>query len=72
MPMTDEKKMEVIQACISDIQSFKNSPQLSEDDRLHVKMALEEYKRLYAEAEKGRIDPDLLHENISSFLYVFQ
>jgi hypothetical protein len=72
MPMTDEKKMEVIQACISDIQSFENSPQLSEDDRLHVKMALGEYKRLYAEAEKGRIDPDLLHENISSFLYVFQ
>jgi hypothetical protein len=35
-------------------------------------MALGEYKRLYAEAEKGRIDPDLLHENISSFLYVFQ
>ena len=70
--MTNEQKMQVIQACIGDIQSFENDPQLSEDDKLHIKIALEEYRRLYSEAEKGRIDPDLLHENISSFLYVLQ
>lgn len=70
--MTNEQKMEVIQACIGDIEAYEDSPQLSEDARLHVKMALEEYRRLYSEAEKGRIDADLLHENISSFLYVLQ
>lgn len=70
--MTDEKKLQIIKTYIEDIKSFQTSDEWSKDKKQHIKRALEAYNDLYREAERGRVDLDILHENITSFMYMLQ
>lgn len=70
--MKYEDKLDLIQSYIEDIRNYKTNPGLSNYDKLHVQRALETYTNLLNEVERGKLDPDLLHENITSFLYMLQ
>lgn len=70
--MTNEKKLELIKEYIDDIKKYQQSQDWPIDKKLHIKRALDAYINLYNDAEKGRLDLDLLHENISSFMYMLQ
>ena len=71
--MTKEEMLTLIRECIDEIKEHEQSQEnLSVNDRQHLKRAIHEYTVLYDEAERGRVDADMLHENISSFLYVIQ
>jgi hypothetical protein len=70
--MTNEKKLELIKTYIDDIKEYEISKNWSLDKKQDIKRALEAYKNLYKDAEDGRIDLDLLHENITSFMYMLQ
>lgn len=70
--MTEEKTLEIIKTYIDDIKEFQNNPELSYEKRQHIKRALEAYENLYDDAQKGKLDPDVLHENITSFMYMLQ
>lgn len=70
--MTDEKKLEIIKTYIDDIKEYELSNDWPLNKKQDLKRALEAYQSLYEDAEKGRIDLDLLHENITSFMYMLQ
>lgn len=70
--MTNEQKLEIIRFCIDDIKSYCESDTLSLKEKQRISKALETYKNMYRDAERGKLDPDLLHENIASFLYYLQ
>ncbi|MDQ2087720.1 hypothetical protein RBH29_14920 [Herbivorax sp. ANBcel31] len=70
--MTDERKLELIKDYIDDIKDYKQSQDWPIDKKLHLKRALDAYLDLYKDAEEGRLDLDLLHENITSFMYMLQ
>lgn len=70
--MTDEKKLEMIKSCIEDLEEYENNKELSKPNKLHIKKAINEYLKMYEEALRGRIDTDLLYENITSYLYILQ
>lgn len=70
--MTNEKKLEIIKTYIDDIKAFEDSQDWPLNKKQHLRRALEAYKSLYEDAEKGKLDPDMLHENITSFMYMLQ
>ncbi|NLD46270.1 MAG: hypothetical protein GX660_03600 [Clostridiaceae bacterium] len=70
--MTDEKKLELIKTYIDDIKEYELSHNWSLNKKQDIRRALDAYQSLYEDAEKGRIDLDLLHENITSFMYMLQ
>ncbi|TYQ13001.1 UNVERIFIED_CONTAM: hypothetical protein Cloal_4045 [Acetivibrio alkalicellulosi] len=70
--MTNEKKLEIIKTYIDDIKAYQQSQDWPIDKKLHIKRALEAYLDLYNDAQKGRLDLDVLHENITSFMYMLQ
>lgn len=70
--MTNEQKLGYIKNYIDEIEAFNNDPHFEESQKRHISRALETYSTLFSEAQKGKIDPDILHENITSFLYMLQ
>ena len=70
--MTNEKKLELIKSYIDDIENLKEDKTLTFDRKQHLERAFSVYNSLYEDAEKGTVDLDFLHENITSFLYVLQ
>ncbi len=70
--MTNEKTLEIIKTYIDDIKEIQSVPDWSYEKKQHIKRALEAYENLFADAQKGRLDPDILHENITSFMYMLQ
>ena len=70
--MTYEEKLDLIQSYIDDIKNYNNDHELSANERQHVRRALQTYSNLFDEVERGKLDPDILHENITSFLYMLQ
>lgn len=72
MSLTNEKTLEIIKTYIDDIKEFQSSPDWSYEKKQHIRRALEAYENLFADAQKGRLDPDILHENITSFMYMLQ
>jgi hypothetical protein len=70
--MTNEKKLELIKSYIDDIENLKEDKTLTYDKKLHLERALSVYSSLYEDAEKGTVDLDVLHENITSYLYVLE
>ncbi len=70
--MTHEQKLELIKSYIDDIRTYEHDEHLSTNERQHIKRALDVYTNLYSDVEKGKVDADLLHENITSFLYMLQ
>jgi hypothetical protein len=70
--MSNEQKLELIKSYIDDIKSYKEDKSLSFDKKQHLERAFFVYNGLYKDAEKGKVDLDFLHENITSFLYVVQ
>lgn len=70
--MTNEKTLEIIKTYIDDIKEFQNNPDWSYEKKQQVKRALEAYEDLYEDAQRGKLDPDVLHENITSFMYMLQ
>ncbi len=70
--MTNEQKMALIQSYIDDLKEYDGKPDLTINQRQHIRRALETYNSLYLEVERGRFDPDELHENIASFMYMLQ
>lgn len=70
--MTYENKLNLIQSYIQDIKDYNAKPELTFNEKQHVKRALETYNQLFIEVERGKLDPDELHENISSFMYMLQ
>lgn len=70
--ITDEQKIELIKGCINDIKEYSKSQNLSVNEKQHISRALNTYTNLFQEAQRGKVDLDLLHENIASFLYYIQ
>ena len=70
--MTNEKKLEIIRSYIEEIKAYEESQDLPFSKKQHLKRAREAYMKLYRDAEKGKLEPDLLHENITSFMYMLQ
>lgn len=70
--MTDEQKLDLIKSYIEDINVIMDDDKLPFYKKQHFERALHVYTGLYKDAEKGKIDLDLLHESITSFLYVVQ
>ena len=70
--MTNEKKLDLIKTYIDDIKNYREDKSLSVDKKQQLERALSVYNELYTDAERGKIDPDILHENITSFLYMLQ
>ncbi|MFZ5986327.1 MAG: hypothetical protein ACOYWZ_04260 [Bacillota bacterium] len=70
--MTNEKKLEIIKTYIDDIKEYELSQDWPLNKKQHIRRALEAYNNLYKDAENGKLDVDLLHENITSFLYMLQ
>ena len=70
--MTNEKTLEIIKTYIDDIKEFEKSQDWSYEKKQHIKRALEAYENLFEDAQKGKLDPDVLHENITSFMYMLQ
>lgn len=70
--MTYEKKLEIIKTYIDDIKTFEESQDWPMNKKQHIRRAREAYISLYKDAERGKLDPDLLHENITSFMYMLQ
>ena len=70
--MTKEQKMELIRSYMADLQEMDDQPNLTADQKQHIRRALETYTSLYSEVERGRFNVDDLHENITGFLYVMQ
>jgi hypothetical protein len=70
--VTKEEKLEIIKSYIDDIKTFENNPDWPIYKKQHIKRALKEYNNLYEEVQNGRMDPDFLHENITSFVYMLQ
>ena len=70
--LTNEKTLEIIKSYIDDIKEFQNNPECSYEKKQHIKKALEAYETLFEDAKKGKLDPDVLHENITSFMYMLQ
>lgn len=70
--MTNEKKLEIIKSYIDEIKIYKEDTSLPFYKKQHFERALFVYNGLYKDAERGKVDLDFLHENITSFLYVVQ
>lgn len=70
--MTNEQKLEIIKTYIDDIDDFIKNHSLSINDKQHMERAYEVYTELYKDAERGKVDPDFLHENITGFFYMLQ
>ncbi|HHV29624.1 hypothetical protein [Acetivibrio mesophilus] len=70
--MTNEKKLEIIKSYIDDIKAYEESHDWPLSKKKHIRRAREAYINLYKDAENGKLDPDLLHENITSFMYMLQ
>lgn len=70
--MTDEKKFEIIKDCINDIKEYRENNNLSVDEKQHISRAIATYSNLLIDAQRGKVDTDILHENIASFLYYLQ
>jgi hypothetical protein len=68
----DDIRLEQIKNYIEDIKEYSQKEDLSINQKQHMSRAITEYKNLCNEAERGRIDIDELHENITSFLYMLQ
>ncbi|GAE87475.1 hypothetical protein [Acetivibrio straminisolvens] len=70
--MTNEKKLEIIKSYIDEIKAYEESQDWPINKKQHIRRAREAYISLYKDAESGKLDPDLLHENITSFMYMLQ
>jgi|GEM_PF-421466 len=70
--LTSEKTLEIIKTYIDDIKEYQSKPNWSHEKKQQLKRALEAYENLFVDAKKGRLDPNILHENITSFLYMLQ
>lgn len=70
--LTHEQTMDLIRSYIDDIKKFMDEKDLTMEKKHALERAFSVYNGLYQDAERGKIDPDLLHENISSFLYMLQ
>ncbi|HEX3029351.1 MAG TPA: hypothetical protein VHT34_08625 [Clostridia bacterium] len=70
--MKKEDELLLIKDYVDEIKSMSEQSSLSFNEKQQLKKAYDTYFDLYADAEKGKIDPGVLHENISSFLYMLQ
>ncbi len=70
--MKKEDELLLIKDYIDEIKSMSEQSSLSFNEKQQLKKAYDAYSDLYTDAEKGKIDPDVLHENITSFLYMLQ
>ncbi|MCX7843525.1 MAG: hypothetical protein N2489_10735 [Clostridia bacterium] len=70
--MTYEQKLQIIRGCIDDIKELGDNNHLSANEKQQILRAIDTYTSLLDDAEQGKMDIDLLHENISSFLYYVQ
>jgi hypothetical protein len=69
--MTKEEKLQLVKDYINEIERLSMNNRLHADDRLHYKKALNAYNDLYMDALNNKFDVNLLHENITDYLYVF-
>lgn len=70
--MTNEQTLELIRSYLDDIKELQQKQDLTVNEKQHLKRAYATYSSLYTDAEQGKIDPDFVHENIASFMYVLQ
>lgn len=70
--MTNEQTLDLIRSYIDDIKKFREEENISLNKKQHLEKALSVYGELYKDAERGKVDLDFLHENISSYLYILQ
>jgi hypothetical protein len=70
--MTNEQKLELIKTYIDDIDDFIKNHNLSVNDKQHMVRAHGVYTELVRDAERGKVDPELIHENITGFFYMLQ
>ncbi|MCX7711858.1 MAG: hypothetical protein N2484_18600 [Clostridia bacterium] len=70
--MTNEQKFEIIKDCINDIKEYSENKELSVNERQHIARAISTYNNLLEDAQRGKVDLDILHENIASYLYYLQ
>lgn len=68
----EDIRLEQIKSYIDDIKELTQKEDLSTNHKQHMNRAIAEYQNLYSEAQRGRIDIDELHENITSFMYMLQ
>jgi len=70
--MTNDQKLELIQSYIDDIKAYADNEDMPYNEKQHIRRALTAYEDLFEDTKRGKIDPDVLHENITSFLYMLQ
>lgn len=70
--MTNEQKLAIIRDCINDIKEYGENQNLSINEKQHINRAISTYTTLLEDAQRGKVDMDLLHENIASYLYYLQ
>ena len=70
--MTNEQKLEIIKSYIDDIKAFELNLDWPLSKKKHIRRALKVYNNLFEDAQNGKMDPDYLHENITSFMYMLQ
>lgn len=70
--MNNEVTLTFIKSYIDDIKQMGTDKNLTFDQRQHMNKAAETYISLFEEARRGKIDPDELHEHITSFMYMLQ
>ncbi|MCX8130070.1 MAG: hypothetical protein N3I35_08230 [Clostridia bacterium] len=70
--MTHEQKLELIKSYIDDIENYIKNQNLSINEKQHMERAYGVYMELYRDAERGKVDPDIIHENITGFFYMLQ
>lgn len=70
--MDNEITLTFIKSYIDDIKKMGSDKNLNYNQRLHMSKAADTYISLFEEARRGKIDPDELHEHITSFMYMLQ
>lgn len=70
--MNRESTFNLIKSYIDDIKAYAQNHDLTPEQRLHINKAIATYISLFEEARLGKLDPDILHEHITSFTYMLQ
>jgi uncharacterized coiled-coil DUF342 family protein len=70
--MNNANTFEDIKKYIDDLKVMEANKELDIVKRQHIIKAVSTYTKLYEDAQKGKFNADDLHENISSFMYMFQ
>jgi hypothetical protein len=72
MTISNDQLLDLIKSYIVEIEELNKNTSLTTSDRHDLKRAIYTYSELFAEVKKGRLDPDVLYENITSYLYMLQ